>query len=39
MQQIALDWLKLKHLKQKGFIIGNKFIKKTDSFDSCLLQK
>jgi hypothetical protein len=39
MEQIALDCLKLKHLKQKGFIIGDEFIRKTDSFDSRLLQK
>ena len=29
----------LKHLKREGLIIGDEFIKKTDSFDSCLLQK
>ena len=39
MQQRALDCLKLKHLKQEGIITGDEFIRKRDSFDSCLLQK
>lgn len=30
MQQRALDCLKLEHLKQEGFIIGDEFIRKTD---------
>lgn len=38
MQQRQLDCLKLKHLKQKGIIIGDEFIRKRDSLDSCLLQ-